>query len=471
MLKRLCDAFDLWPQAPTTEADNDRTELGLKAQHLVKFMLYEINQIILSLAALKDQNSEYSKRYNKALTDEDKKHHILAYAEELGATRRQLRQDARAFKRWFGHDAVSDRYQRRYLETERYLSFVLQCLGRAAALVLAEDGEIIGHQHLWQQLALEPVLKPLLEYKGDKRVVISAFTTLSLTLRDLPEDLQHNSVSEASLRFIYHSCFKSRQSVWVQCEALSLLQSASPDSLKVVLNERLQYPKKTDDLFVRRKVVQIIAEQLSVEPELADLYDLVLQDPCPSVRQKLADMLPKTGQAVMTRYYPALLFADAAQPVRASALLSLLPLLQCEDGFNLALAYLQQSLSTEKERFVLRVGLHVCLTGLDILLSTNKPFAKDAFLSALLPAIKTLHENAASLAVRRYAAQTREYIVCHADDDQHRLINSLTQFVNTIPPGKTRRIPKQFLTSDDAELGRLLSVIAQNDFGFDRRWP
>jgi hypothetical protein len=34
-------------------------------------------------------------------------------------------------------------------------------------------------------------------------------------------------------------------------------------------------------------------------------------------------------------------------------------------------------------------------------------------------------------------------------------------------PGKTRRLPKQLVVRHDTELGRLLSVIAQQDFGFD----
>jgi gamma-polyglutamate synthase len=466
LLEHLCDDFDLWPAATSDEIDYKGSKLSHKAQHLVHFLRYEINQIVGSLANLKNQFSDYSKRYTKALNDEDKEKYILGYAKELGATRRQLRQDARAFERWFGHDAVSDRYQRRHLETERYLSFVLQCLGWMSLRVLAEDNENIDYRELWQSLALERVIKPLLDYKGDKRVVISAFNTLAIAIRALPVDLQHSSVSEASLRFIYHSCFGS-QSIWVQCEALQLLQSASPESLKVVLTNRLEYPKGNDDLFVRRKIVQIIVEQLSVEPELESLFDLVLRDTCPSVRQKLAEMLPQTKPAIITRYCPALLFEDAAQPVRASALVGLLGLLQREDGFEMALAYLQQSLSTEKERFVLRTGLYVCRTGLDVLLSGKKPFDKQTYLQTLLPAIKALHENAVSLAVRRYAAQTSEHLLLFADDDKHRRINSLMRFVNTIPPGKTRRIPKALLTSDDAELGRLLSVIAQKDFGFD----
>ncbi|MFI3188684.1 hypothetical protein BCS42_05245 [Crenothrix sp. D3] len=468
LIQQLSDNFDRWPLPPVIDSERERRALNRKAQHLVDFLRYDITQILATLTGLKNSFGEYSKRYTNALSDIDKKQHILNYAEELGATRRQLRQDVKAFKRWFGHDAVSDRYQHRYLETERYLSFSLQCLGQVSAIVLSEDSKRVDYQILWQRLKLESTLKPLLEYQGDKRVVISAFNALTVALRTLPDEMQHHSVSDATLRFIYHSCFKGSQSIWIQIEALRLLQSASPESLKTVLSKRLQYPKNTDDLFVRRKVVQIIAEQLCVEPELAELYELVLQDPCPSVRQKLAEMLAQTELTVVKRYYPALLFKDDAPPVRASALLGLLPLLHREDGFDLALTYLQQSLHSEKHRFVLRTALYACRTGLDNLISScNAGQFVQTYIAHLLPAIKQLHETAEALATRRYAAQTLEYLLCHADEAKHQRVKNLAAFVNTIPVGKTRRLPKQLSNTDDAELGRLLSVLAQNDFGFD----
>jgi gamma-polyglutamate synthase len=466
LLERLCSDFDDWPAATTVEADYQGSGSSRNAQHLIHFMRYELNQIVASLANLKNRFSEYGKRYTKALNDDDKKTYILDYAKELGASRRQLRLDKRAFERWFGHDAVSDRYQRRYLETERYLSFVLQCLGRLSERVLSENGKAIDYPELWRSLALEPIIKPLLDYKGEQRVVIGAFKALAAAIRALPVNLQHDSVSEASLSFIYHSCFGS-QSIWVQCEALQLLQSLSPESLLVVLKNRLEHPRGKDDLFVRRKVVQIIVEQIAVEPGLQTLFDLVLGDSCPSVRQKLAELLPKTNPELMRRYYPPLLFEDQAQPVRAAALLSLLELFEDESRFEMALAYLRHCLANEKERFVLRTALHVCRNGLDNLIEGNKTLSKETYLRELLPAIKTLHENAVSLAVRRYAAQTSEYLLLLADGGKHQYLNSLKQFVSTIPPGKTRRIPKSLLASDDAELGRLLSVIAQKDFGFD----
>lgn len=468
LIQQLIHDFQNWPAPLVSNSENNRTVLGRNAHHMVNFLLHDIDQTIDKLASLKAKYAEYSNRYIKAISEDERNRHILAYARELGATRRQLRKDKQAFKRWFGHDAVSERYQHRHLEIERYLSFKLQILGRMSAVVIAEDGKSLGYLRLWQRLALEPVLKPLLDYSGDKRVVASAFNALTVALRALPVELQHDSVSETSLRFIYHACLKSKLSVWVQCEALQLLQSASPESLSVVLRKRLEHPQAEDDLFVRRKVVQLIAEQTTLEPGLAELYDLVIKDPCPSVRQKLAEVLVTAEPDTLAHYLPALLFEDSIKPVRASALLSLMVLLDRDDCFHMALSYLQQSLIIETQSFPLRVALLVCRQGFDNLLASANPNHTESYLTALLPAIEQLHQGAEAIAVRRWAAQTREYLVCHADPAKHAQIQTLMNFVSTIPPGKTRRIPKHLLTdTNDEHLGRLLSVIAQNDFGFD----
>ncbi|MBK8816251.1 MAG: hypothetical protein IPN42_12485 [Methylococcaceae bacterium] len=467
LIDRLCRDYRLWPAAETLEVDYVGNEQAKKALVLVHFLRYEITHVADGLVQLKSRFGEYTKRYTKAISDSDKKQQILNYAKELGATPRQLRKDEKAFERWFGHDTVSDRYQRRYLETERFLSFALQCLGKVGVIVLQETKQVTHAQALWRHLQLETVLKPLLDYHGDNRVLVSAFHALSETIRALPEDIHQSCISDSTRRFILHSC-RGNQSIWVQCEALQLLQSVSPTSLKVFLRNRFEFPKDNDDLFVRRKVVQIVVEQLHKEPGLEDILVFAVQDNSPSVRQKLAELLPKTDVEVKKLFYPILLFGDKSAPVRASALLSLLDLLVNEDEFELALVYLGEVLLTEKERFVLRTALHVCRTGLDKLIQYNIPSARQMFFAqSLQPAIKSLHETADSLAVRRYAAQTKEYLFAFSDEGRRQRINRLKQFVEVIPPGKTRRLPKTIADSDDADLGRLLSVIAQKDFGFD----
>ncbi|MEE9413462.1 MAG: hypothetical protein V3V22_10470 [Methylococcales bacterium] len=461
LVEQLINQFESWPEVATRDSEPGRSKNGRIAEHFVRFMIYEVKQSQRKLEQRKRNYGEYNQRFSKAVSDSEKTTLIIDYARDLGANAKQLRGDKKAFNRWFGHDAVSDRYHRRHLENERYLSFVLQCLGKIAAKAIKEDAANIGYQLFWQRLELEPVIKPLLNYQGDKRVVSAAFHSLTEALDAMPAELQHYCVTESTLSFIYHSCLSSRQSVWVQCEALRLLQSASPDSLAKVLTKRLREPQADDDLFVRRKAVEIIGQQILFDPTMDALIPLAIADPSPSVRQKLPVALTQAKVSMIKQYYPQLLFDDPVEQVRASALLNLTNLMQRDNYLPLALEYLSKSLHTEQQPFVLRVALKVCRDSLE-----NRA-NKTTYLQMLLPAVEYLHQQAESLSVRRWAAQTREHLLCYGDEKTAQQIKSLQQFVNNIAPGKTRRIPKELQFEDNSQLGRLLSVIAQQDFGFD----
>lgn len=460
LVDQIVEDFKSWPQVQAPDPKKDRRKRGRKAQHIVRFMLYDIERIQQKLERMKNRYGDYSQRYNKAVSEAEKTGHIMQYARELGASAKQIRGDKKAFNRWFGHDALSDRFLRRHLETERYLSFVLESLGRVAALAIEEDGKMAGYSLFWQRLALEPVINPLLNYEGDKRVVTAAFHALSEALRAMPVELQQQCLTESSLRFIYHACLSSAHSVWVQCEALMLLQSAAPDSLASVVKRRLKHPQADDDLFVRRKIVEIMGVQLPSDLAMLDLIPLALNDPSPSVRQKLPAALNLAELKVIEQNYPFLLFDDPVGQVRASALLNLNALMERLESRALAIDYLYKSLQSEKQNFPLRVALKVCREGLEG--KTDKA----AYVKLLLPAVENLHQSAESLSVRRWAAQTREYLICFGNDKTAEQIKSLQHFVNTIKPGKTRRIPKK-LQFEDNQLCRLLSVIAQQDHGFD----
>jgi poly-gamma-glutamate synthase PgsB/CapB len=467
LLARLLASFGRWPAPLVSDAGGSRTVAGLQAQHAVEFLLYEITATLEQMEQLRNRYNTYCSRYLKAIGKEEKQTRILEFAQELGASRRDLRRDGKAFARWFGHDAVTDRYKRRHLDAERYLSFSLQCLGRAAAAALLADGETAGHQKLWRRLKLEAVVQPLLNYGGDSRVVSSAFQALAQSVRTIPPALQHGVLAENSLRFVYHAALKTTQSVWVQCEALGLLQSSAPEQLYTVLSIRFEHPQGDDDLFVRRKAVEILGERIPCDAQLAELLPVACRDPSPSVRQKIPEVLHKLDTDLIERHWRPLLLDDPCEQVRASALLGLLPLLARTDGFVIAVDYLKASLSGEQQKFPLRTALHVCRQGLDALLPEEKRAQKQRYLQALLPAIEHLHGSAQSLSVRRWAAQTREYLLCIGDAGMHRAIDALRSFVAAVPPGKTRRLPGRLILKDDAQFGRALSLIAQQDFGLD----
>ena len=419
---------------------------------------------------MRQRHGEFNKQLLRATRTEDQRRAILGYAADLGASPGQLRGDYRAFARWFGPDAVADRYAHRRAAAERQLAFYLDRLGLLAAHALRLAGPSVGHTRLWQQLHLERTLQPLLAYDGDSRVTSAAFQSLATALQAIPYQAQEGAVSENTLLYIYRSALEPRQHIPIQCAAITLLQNLSASSLYTALSQRLSRPQSGDDLFVRRHAVTILGDNLLRLPALRDLFPTLLQDPSPFVRQAVASALRMAPINDLSRWLHALACEDPTPQVRATALLETLTLLNTLDLADVSLAIVSHSLQHERDAFVLRVALKVASDGLEWLFDLNEDAAWYAqhWYIALLPLISNLHTQAAQLTVRRWAAQARERMWCAYDPEAQQLRPELELRLSGLKPGRSRRLPRRFVAAYNiATICRVLSVMAHNDFGYD----
>src|SRR5262245_23052815 len=255
------------------------------AADLVEFLRHEIKREVQHLTGLRQQHAEFTRRYQRAVTEEERRQHVLDHARDLGATRRQLRGDRRAFARWFGHDAVTDRFIRRQAAAERRLAFCLQQLGVLAAQVLEAESPGPGQEACWRRLDLEDLARPLLTHDGDSRVSLGACRCLARALQAVAPEAQERLADDGTLAFMYRAAMDARQDVWIQCEALGLLRRLSLPSFRKVVELRLGQPAEGDDLFVRRHAVRLLGA------DLAELLPTALRDPSPFVRQEAAHAL------------------------------------------------------------------------------------------------------------------------------------------------------------------------------------
>ncbi len=467
LLDQVCEDFTQWPAPPAPDPEKGRSLAGQQGQRLVQFFVYDIEQKLKQISAMKRDYAQYSAAYGRAASEQERRQMILDYAKNLGAGRKQLRQDKRAFSRWFGHDAVCDRYQRRHLALERHVSFRLECMGKMASLVLSEDGEIMEYKRLWKRMALEPVVKPILSYEGDQRVTTEAFRCLSQALMGMPREYQQKSVGEDTLQYIFRSALQPTQLVWIQCEALQLLQSLSPESLERALHKRLSQPLQDEDIFFRRRAVIIMGDNFTNLAQLEDLLPIVCDDPSPFVRQAVAEILPQASFTNMQRYLRLFVLDDSIVQVRAAGLLSLVRLISHDSSFEFALQLLLDSLTQEVDDFALRVGLKTALGCFAGLLKTGRRDRIDLFYREILPRVEILHQKADSLSVRRWASQTRERLWCLNNAEARTCYRELKATVGQVKPGRSRRLPKKFSDVADPTLGRVMSVLAQDDFGYE----
>jgi len=440
------------------EEDRD-TVLG----QLLFFLVYHVVGRLEVILDLRRKYSEYTKLYTKAGTLEDRGRYVLDFAHELGASRRQLRGDQKAFARWFGNDAVKERYERRHNRLEREVTFVLERIGVLAGTRFGRRDEDVTA--VWKRLDLAKMLKPFFAYEGDGRVRVAAFRCLSLGLRALPAKSQQHSVDEGTVQFIYRCAMHARLDVWLQCEALSLLESLSASSFKKVLTQRLRQPAKGDDIFVRRRALHLLGKNLTRLPSLAKLLPVAGQDPSPFVRQAIADILIDAPVQLASVWFQYLSTKDAVPQVRAATLVTALKFLGRPELHDTVLTVLKTVLREEEDPFVLRVAMKVGADGAERFAESS-----DAFLSRwqadITEELDRLHINAESLSVRRWAALAREAIWCVATPEARTLKTTLHNFIAPLRPGERQPLPATIRLPQDEDLvGRVLSVIGQGDFG------
>jgi len=425
---------------------------------VAQFLRPVIGRIVKDIVAVREGQANFTRRYAVSQSDNERRDIVCNYARELGATRSQLRGDRRAFRRWFGPDAMQDRAHLKIFQAHRLLTFCLQSMGRAGA---AHLGAANDPDAAWQRLALEETVVPLLNWDGDPRLRTEAFRCMAALIGALPPALVEQTIQDTTIAYVYRAALDHRLDVWIQREALFLLRQIAPQRFSQVLHERLTQPDGGDDLFVRRYAVELLGTSLQRLPALESLYGATIRDPSPFVRQALATALTQASEATVRACWPALGLGDEAVQVRAAAALQLTVLAARPSLFADACAWLKQLLRQESTGFGLRVGLKVAE---DAATALDGEWRK-RWIGELLPAIEELHVASQLLPVRRWAAETRERIWALTQPEVSSLAQALRPVLNQCRSGKSHRFPAIPAQLELEQVGRMLSLLAQKDFG------
>ncbi len=456
--------FISWLQHSEKPLPDDHTELQ---KELIAFLSYNINAKLASTQGLRKQHFEFIKGFQSLVAVEDRRRHIMEHAGYLGATKKQLKGDSRAFNRWFGEDAVTDRYKRRILETEKKIALNLECVGKLTAEFIYKNGESLGYRTLWRHFKIENLLIPFLSYEVQPNIRLSAFKAMSTILKSMPGEYQEGSVEDSILQYIYRFSLDINQDIWIQCEALDLLESLSTVSLAKALRRRLSEPQKGDDLFVRRHSVTLLGRNLKRLPELLELIPLISKDPSPYVRQALPHALIDAPGDYIKRWLHQLALKDPSPQVRATALLEIENILKTKELFDDMLMIFTETFRHEKDEFVLRVALESAVRTTDVALNTMDKYMAIEWYTAIKDGVEWLHQNSESIAVRRWASQCRERLWVIYDTEAQRLIKMLENELIELKKGKRKRIPNSLLNEFGEErLCRVLSVMSQEDFEY-----
>lgn len=417
------------------------------------------------ITALHRRSSEFQKRFAGAVSQKEKRTHIIEFARDLGASRAQLRKDSIAFKRWFGADTVQDRYRIQIADAERKMQFYLDRLATLAKEAIKSGWMKAGFKKQLRRLKIEALVIPILAYNGDTRVRIAGFKCLTTVLKSIPEAQQQESVGEDTLRYVFQAALNPREEVWIQCEAIKLLETLSLESLKRAIAYRLEHPAGLDDFFVRSQAVRSLANNLKRLPELENLLSTAAHDSSPYVRQAFVDSLNQLPEDSWIKWLDLLGLQDEQPQVRGAALLKIIDLVDRTGRLYCLAKLLVQSLDRDDNSFVLRVGLEVAVKVTEILAADARETEIKKWSDSLKPSVIYLRTNAGQLAVRRWAAQAGERMWSEAEPDIRQVKQALLSIINPLKAGRKARIPKSFVKNINRQtFGRLCAVICQNDF-------
>ncbi len=434
---------------------------------LVEFLLSKINELLPDIESLKKRHGEFRHSITAAGSHETRGL-TIEFAKELGAGRWKLLGDSFAFGRWFGPDAVSDRVEKTIGTNELKVIIFLRRVAYISSRFLMDAAK--SHRdslQVWSSLELNAGLLPAAEYKGDPRIRAEALRGFNGALEAVTSSQRHAAPSNLVLDLVAHAALDRSEDAWVQCEAMRMLKLARPEKLEPVLTDRLANTGEGDDLFVRRRAVQLLADELLAR-KLSDLVPVICNDPSPYVRQAVPEVMMNANADDIREWLPRLALEDSDSSVRAAALLAFPSMLNRSLLYAESLALLDESLAKDSDPFVLRVGLQVIVESIRMLIDGERRALADSWGPVFVRRAEALHTESEHLSVRRWAAQAREKLWCELNPAARALREQLSSNLDGLDRQSTKGLSKRlFAGFEEDTIGRVLSVMCQDDFGFD----
>ena len=471
--RNLVDGFIRYSETAGINIDfNDHGDVLL---NIADFLNIQISMELDRISELLTHQADFTRRIHKSPTRKEQQEQILEFATRIGADKKQLQKDRQAFRRWFGVDTVLERCKKRIAEREYTIVDMLERLGAICSASLAHEHQYLNNQQCWERIKLEELIRRLLMYNGDHRVRIEAFKCLSRAIKALPKAVRNSVLRESTVTFIYRAAMASRaHHVWIQCEALTLLADIAPESFLLALHHRLASSDMQDDIFVRKRAMQLLGAHTEFHQAALDLIPRIIQDPSIYVRQSIAEslatMLVSNSPAEQKEFWywlKQLIIADASEQVRAAALFAAKRIVTIPPLAEGVSQTLQEVFQKERDGLVLKAALTTVVEAIDLLYSAELDAQAETFGQELLPKMTDLHQSSEELVIRRYAALMRERIITAIEPESRRLQHKLQQIVDSLAPGKSRRLPRAIIRQYDEEtIGRVLAVLSQYNFGF-----
>ncbi len=461
LLEEVAIAFQAWWPLQ----DNAAAKIHTHTERLlIRFLPIYAQQCQRRIEALNQAAAEFQRLVIRTPDEIGRKRLMLNFVTELGGDRKQRRRDKRAFGDFFAPDVLLERGERRVAFQLRLINRCLERLGTLLLHQLLENPD--REAGLWRLWRFDRFILKFLDV-AEPRVATTALTALGKALIGLPAEVRYTCFDDDARNRILQIALDLRQDVWMQCAAWGVLANLSPELLENSLRQRGRLTDQ-DDLFVRHQLVKLCGQVAADLSEIMPHLYQALADPSPFVRQAVAQtahrLKPVDSQRVMAR-----LLCDQEPCVQAAALAALPRLVRdSAPMLDSAKYWLIQVLLPESPKNALRYALKAAV---DIArqLSQDQVQHSTAFCRALLPNLDQLALEHEEIAVRRWAAQARYWLNVLLCPIQLELLNEIAPMMKSLQRRRFIALQRSRDFSPD-DLARVLSLLAEDSFGFDMRF-
>ena len=434
---------------------------------LCTYIRMQLNEI----ARLNDVAALFQARYAQVEDGEERRAAVLDLAAKLGADRAQLRKDRKALDKWFDSDAVLERYRRRVGRRERAVAHAAERAGLAGARAVSIGECTMSHPVLSKDFA--DTLADLRSYRGEPRIRESAHVALR-HIAQTGKPVGKTFWIELALRETRRTALDWRETAWAQCAAFDTLAEISVQNFTAIAGKRIaedrdaEKPQRRDaGLFVRRHLAHLVARKLHHDARLGVVLERLSLDPEGAVRQAVAFAIPAmpadTARAMATRcridadpQVRAALFDDPAGMARTC-------------GVKTYRTHLERVLSRETAEFVLRIAIDAAARLCQHLREEQADAELAETAIAFKAALIALRNRVSEPKLRRWASEAHERIWLASDQAALALAVEIRKASAKLNEGEARRVPAlgETVRADPNMFGRVMAVLAQNDYGLD----
>lgn len=449
--------------ASAIDAQHRAASARRHAEALAQFCLRQSETI----AEFQSAERQFQLRIVNAVDRSEERAAILDFARALGASRKQLNSDRKAFGAWFDADAVVERYQKRIGERERVLAHSLERLGMIVAEAVETDPMLVDTA-FFVDLS-DKLLAEMRIWPGDARIRRAAhlcLASMAAKIHHWPFGVWFETVLSATRRV----CFDEKEDAWVQCAAFDALLALSPDSIAGAVRARLEKllsekpkPIADSEIFLRRHLVRMLGCNLAISDSFPTLLARLARDEAGVVRQALCDVLHHLPPDAAADYCEAL--RDDEDPQVRAGIFADVPRFLTVIAPQDYAGHIAHVLAHDEDEFVLRIALDAA-TKLAAW-CRHADGELDHIISALSRSIAFFRERDISRKLLRWADEAFEQVWLASDIEAMEIAAVLHETVRDQREAVISPIPAiaGWLPDEAEKVGRVMAVLAQRDFG------